>query len=442
MSKTNIMIRTAMAGLLLTFTLSGAMCAGKSTAPEKACPGGPCSVPINLTVWRLFDDREVLDPAIKAYTQKYKNVTVTYKKMDPADYEETLINALSAGTGPDIFQIHNDWVPKHGDKIAPVPADIMKIEDYQNTFVPVAAEDFIANDNIYAMPYSVDTLALYYNPNILSAKKLFSPPATWDQLKLYSQNITEKTGRGNITLSGITLGTAKNITRASDILYAMMLQNGAVMTSPDNTSATFANYIKDAAGNPFVPGLKSLEYYTSFANPNDPNFCWNVTLLGSEEAFEKGLAAMTINYAYRKADFEKFKDPKVKIEIATLPQVNTTDDPVSYANYWGETVNKQSANVAWSWDFIKFVATKQANTYRQRSGKPTALKEKAKGGDNAFEKQSLYARSFYKIRATEIDNIFNQMIDDVSVNQQSPQKAIDKAQSDVTKLMQKYREQT
>lgn len=433
--------RIILSGLLIAFMFTGAMCNTKEKAPEKACPGGPCSVAINLTVWRLFDDREVLDPIIKSYKQKYKNVDITYKKMDPADYEENLINALSAGTGPDIFQIHNDWVPKHWDKIAPIPTDIMKIDDYKSTFVQVAADDFITKDNIYAIPFSVDTLALYYNPVILEQKKLFSPPATWDQLKLYSQNITEKTGRGNITLSGITLGTAKNITRASDILYAMMLQNGTVMTSPDNSTATFANYIKDAAGTAFVPGLKSLEYYTSYANANDPNFCWNSTLLGSEESFKKGLAAMTINYAYKKADFEKFKDPKVKVEIATLPQINTTDDPISYANYWGETVNKQSANASWAWDFIKYAAITEANTYRQRSGKPTANLKKAKSADNVFDKQAMYAKSFYKIRATEIDNIFNEMIDDVSVNQQSTQKAIDKAQSDVTKLMQKYREQ-
>ncbi len=425
--------------LAIIFSVSG--CGPEINEELSVCPGvekgQPCPTDVTLTIWRLFDDSDTMKPIFEAYQQKYEQLSKTkinfeYKKMDYNNYEDTLIQALAANQGPDIFQIHNDWLPKHSQLIEPAPTEIITIDQYKDMFVDVAANDFVANDNIYAIPFSVDTLALYYNKKILEKNDYYSPPTTWTQLTEYSRKLSRTSGN-SILSSGITLGTANNINRASDILYALMLQNNTTMTSPDNSNASFALPTKTPTGETFYPGLKSLNFYTSFANPDSENFCWNQSMMGSLEAFEKGYAAMTINYAYQKPVIEKFKDPTVEFKISRLPQIYDTDDPISYANYWGETVSRQSSNAVWAWDFIKYVA--ENGLYIQRTEKPTSIRQDAKKSSNVFDNQAYYAQSFYKIDGTKVDNIINQMITDVSTNNIDSEQALNKAQNDITALM-------
>lgn len=426
--------------LLIATSLSGQSCT-KNDRPEGACadaPDGNCTTPVTLTIWHPFEERDIYDDVIQLYTDKYPNVTIAYKKMDYATYEETLVDAIAANEGPDIFQIHNDWVPKHFDKITPMPSEIMTLDQYKERFVDVAISDLIYQDNIYSLPIYVDTLALYYNNLMLDNLKIYSPPATWQQLVDMTKKITQKTPGGNIINSAITIGTANNVNRASDILYAIMLQNSTNMTSPDDTTATFALPVKTTTGENFYPGLNSLDFYTSFADQNSPNHTWGPEMMGSLEAFEKGQAAMTINYSYQQPVIDRFKNPDIRYQITNLPQINTTDNPVSYANYWSESVNKQSRYSAWAWHFIKFMS-ENSRKIRSQSNRPTALRTEAEDPNNIFDGQSFYAKSWYKSDPARIDTLFNQLIEDVAVNNVNSADAIQKCQNDVTDLMIKNR---
>jgi len=428
---------TLLFSLLTTITLTGSSCQSTST-PDDPCadaPDGNCSTPVTLTIWHPFEDRDIYDSVIADYEDKYPNVTIAYKKMEYDTYEKNLVNALAAGEGPDIFQIHNDWLPKHYDKISPMPKEIMTLDEYKSTYVDVAVDDFIYQDNIYSLPLYVDTLALYYNTKLLEKNNISSPPTTWQQLVSYVHQITEKTTNGqDILTSGVSLGTSNNINRSSDILYAMMLQKGTLMTSPDNASATFALSTEKITGEDFYPGTESLDFYTSFANPDNVNYTWNNKMLGSLEAFEKGYTAMTINYSYQQANIDKFKSPDVRYKVTYLPRIETTDDPISYANFWSESVNKQSKYSAWAWHFIKYMSEK-SDLINTRSGHPTAIRKVASNRNNIFNEQSLYAKSFYKVDSDKVDQIFGNMIDDVSVEKVASQDAITKAQNEVTALM-------
>ncbi|MBU0647547.1 extracellular solute-binding protein [Patescibacteria group bacterium] len=432
---------------LLIIIPTAAFLAGCGEPPpptaEDPCFGQPCPSEVNLTIWRLFDDREVLEPIIETYADIWKaktntTINITYKKVDYENYEERLIKALAAGKGPDIFQIHNDWLPEYWEIISPIPGEIMTTEQYHEKFVEVAYEDFFYQDSVYAIPFSVDTLALFYNPRILEDYLFFSPPTTWEQFIEQSQTVTE-INNGIIDQSGASLGTAGNINRATDILYALMLQNDTLMTSPDRTSASFALPTKTSTGENFYPGQSSLDFYTSFANPNHENYTWSPNLVGSIEAFEKGLVAMTINYSYQIPTIDKFKDPDLSYKVANLPQIYTTDDPVSYANYWGETVSVQSQNAAWAWDFLNYIVDNQS--YNTRTGSPTSLRQKAKDSASTFNHQAFYAKSFYKIDAARVDEVIYNMINDVTENSIPSEEAINKAQNDVTAMMIKAKEE-
>ena len=111
---------------------------------------------------------------------------------------------------------------------------------YKNTFVDAAVRDFTLNQKVYGVPFSVDSLGLYYNKDILGSAGIATPPKTWDELSADVQKIKRADKTGYFTLSGLAAGTNANVNRAVDILYLFMLQKGAVPYSQDFSQPTFA----------------------------------------------------------------------------------------------------------------------------------------------------------------------------------------------------------
>src|SRR4051812_44495066 len=77
---------------------------------------------IELVWWKTFEDSNNIQDFITDYQKLHKNVLITYVKKDEATYENELVDALASGQGLDIFSIHNDWLPKHIDKLSAEPS--------------------------------------------------------------------------------------------------------------------------------------------------------------------------------------------------------------------------------------------------------------------------------------------------------------------------------
>jgi len=232
--------------------------------------GGGQTQSATLQFWGVFDDRNAFDKVINDFKVQNPGIKVQYQMFTYEEYEKRLIDALAAGTGPDIVMIHNTWLPKHGDKLKSLPATIpglkqplLTIQDYKTNFVDVAFNDFVFSNQIYALPMYVDTLALFYNKDILNSAGISRPPQDWEEFNSDIETLTRLDGSGQVVQSGAAMGTAKNINRSTDILSALMIQTGVKMTDNSNTTASFANPVN---GTPV--GEKALKYYTDFANPS------------------------------------------------------------------------------------------------------------------------------------------------------------------------------
>ena len=108
------------------------------------CGGGGNGQPksVTLTMWGVFDDSQSIQPLLEAYRKVRPNVQIVYTKKDINSYYSDLLNALAAGTGPDIYSIHNDWLPAFLDKTMPATDKQWIFNDYKNDFVDVAVKDF------------------------------------------------------------------------------------------------------------------------------------------------------------------------------------------------------------------------------------------------------------------------------------------------------------
>lgn len=403
--------------------------------------GGGSGPKTIIEFWGVFDERSDFDSVIRSFQAQNPNTTVVYRQFSYEDYEKEIINALASGTGPDVWMIHNTWLPKHVDKITPLPDKIpglkkplLTFRDFQSQFVDVAAEDLTAGNQIYASPLYVDTLALYYNKDLFNSAGITRPPENWDEFNEDVQKITKLDDFGNIIKSGAALGTSSNINRSTDILTALMIQSGVNMTDSENANATFA---KSAKNTPI--GEIALRYYTDFANPSVKTYTWNNVMHYSVDAFTEGNVAMMLNYSHQ-AGILSGKASRLNYGIAPLPQISSSDIK-NYANYWAVTVSKKSLVPNEAWKFIAHLTSREGATeYLNQTNRPSARRDIIDLQKNdltlgVFANQALTAKSWYQIDSSAIETIFARMIDDVNFGRLSVREAIQNAESEVNVLM-------
>ena len=325
---------------------------------------------VQLTYWGLWEPASVMQPIIDAYEEENPGVTILYSQQAFTNYEGRLYTRLqqaatSTEPAPDIFRINNTWTSKYYRYLSPLPSTVMDSTTYAETFYPTAIKDFTAKDgNIYAMPWEIDGLAVFYNKQLLSSAGVSEPPSDWDSFIELAEELTKKNDSGQIISSGLAIGTADNITHSADILsYLMLLNNANIIDS----TYTTVDLTSPAA-------LTATTIYTEFSQGE--NAIWTTDLANDLEMFYSGKLAMMFAPSWRAFDIIQ-SAPSVEFGIAPLPQL-TNNNPIYYSMYWGDAVSSTCNNPTVAWDFIKYLVDHQEEIYSNSSsirafGEPYSL---------------------------------------------------------------------
>lgn len=408
--------------LMLGMALFGAGCAGPSQAQQLA------SAPVTLKIWEVFEDESAYTDILNAYRAIHPNVSFEYSQKRLEEYEDELLHAFAQGKGPDIFSLHNTWIGEYSGLIEPLPPSIkipysqtrgtikketvyvlredptLSLRALKNDFVDAVVKDVVRayrpntnttpQDRIFGLPLSVDTLALFYNRDLLNAAGIAEPPLTWSAFQEQVTTLTRVEDNSQVIQSGAAIGTGKNVERATDILNLLMLQNGVTLAD-DRGVSTFS---EKNGGSELA--ADALQFYTDFANPLKQVYTWNDKQPSSFDAFVSGKTAFFFGYSYH-APLIKAQSPKLNFAIAPAPQIEG-GKIVNYANYWVQAVAKQTNHKDWAWDFVQFATGKdQAASYLETAKKPAArrgliatqLEDEVL---SVFSSQTLTSESWYR----------------------------------------------
>lgn len=291
--------------------------------------------------WGLQLDEAAVASLIKDYQEDNPDVKITYIKQSSQDYRERLTNALAKGEGPDIFRIHNSWVPMFSGELDTLPGGVMSQTEFSQIFYPIIVSDLTLKEGIVGIPLGYDAITLYINEDIFaSAAK--TPPKTWDELRNLAKELTQKDEDNVIIQSGVALGMTENVDHWQEILGLMMFQNGVNLAKPSGRLA------EDA-----------LKFYSVFSKVDR---VWDSTLPASTLAFANGKVAMYFGPSFRANEINKV-NPNLRFKTVSLAQIRK-DDPgqpdVSYATYWVEGVWARSTNKDVAWDFLKFLSQRES----------------------------------------------------------------------------------
>ncbi|MDR7111551.1 arabinogalactan oligomer/maltooligosaccharide transport system substrate-binding protein [Microbacterium trichothecenolyticum] len=161
----------ALGALALTAAVVLAGCAGGGSSDDSDDAADSSA---ELVVWTDEERQTAVKDAAKAFEEE-TGATVKIVKKNFEDLRNDFIAQVPTGEGPDITVGAHDWL---GALVAAGVVDTIDLGDKASEFEPVALEAMTYDGQLYALPYSLETIALVQNVDLVGAEA----PATWDEM--------------------------------------------------------------------------------------------------------------------------------------------------------------------------------------------------------------------------------------------------------------------
>lgn len=373
--------------------------------------------PITLEYWGVWDTSEQVAPLIKAYQDRHPTIKVNYRNFRYEEYETELLEAWADDRGPDIFAIPASWLKEYQHRLEPMPQSVtipilemqgtikqeavtvltdikgLSPQDVKDRYVPVVYDNVVLDNQVYGLPFYLDTLVTFYNEDLLTQSSIPEPIKNFHELIDQAPMLTKALTDNTIYQSAVSLGGTANIPRFFDVFSSLMLQNEV------NVKGNYFDPLqdKDSAQNL----AEAFSFYTNFSRPGLASYSWSPELDNAFEMFASGRLAYFFGYSYH-ADELKKRGLQFDWNIINFPQLLGSEGTKYYADYWVNVVPKKSKNKDAAWNFVHSGASEAGvKEYLNQNKRATALRslinEQLSNPDlKIFASQVLTADNWYK----------------------------------------------
>ena len=285
-----------------------------------------------VTVWNYWENQiqqKTLARVCTDFNGSQGGINVVTKYIPFADFKKQLSIGAAAAELPDIAIIDN---PDHASYSAMgIFADITdKLASWPDLkqYFEGPLNSCKLNGRLYGIPFGSNTLALYYNEDMLKAAGV-KPPKNWDELKSVSLKLT----RG--TVHGFAISSLQNEEGTFGFL--------CFLWGSGNTSFQIDN----------ANGIKALTLMRDLvASGGMPKEALNWTQGDVMNQFISGNLAMMVNGPWQIPTMRQ-QAPNLKWNVALLPVGNKPASDLGGENF--AVVNGPNVDAALA--FLKFVAS-------------------------------------------------------------------------------------
>lgn len=391
---------------------------------------------VTVTIW---GDIPVSDFSLLLDTPVFnqdKTTIINYVEKSTKNLSNDFTEALARGLGPDLIITTQDKFWKEKPKLTLIPYASVSERDFTNTFIE-EGELFLDQTGLYALPFSIDPLVLYYNRDLLSGAGLARPMTYWDEIYVAATNLSKKDAAGNIVTSIMALGEARNIPNMKDILSLLLLQAGTPITSV--VSGALRSQIAVNFGLPISPGEAALDFYTQFSNPTKVFYSWNRSLIDAQTHFTSGDSAYYLGFASELRALRS-KNPTLNFGVSRVPQSRVSGKTITFGRLRGVALSRGSKNpnaalaVA-----LKLVSNEAALALSQILVLPPTrrdlLSEKPTDTiSSVFYDAALQSKGWLDPDDTATETIFREVIESVTSGRARTVEAINKASREIEVL--------
>ncbi len=268
---------TAAATLLVTF-LSGCQPAGSTKT---------------ITLWHPWGGAELgaLKEAIKAYQTENPDTEVIALQVPSDRLQDKYLRSAAANGGPDLLIGATDWIGKFAQSEVVAPLDDQIPEPQLQRYQNVALSALRYKGHLYALPESMETVALYYNKAMLPS----GPPKTIDGLFVRANSRDYWNGE-------YLLAYNTQFYFSAGYLFG---SGGKLLDAEGQARVDSPGAVR------WLKLLKSMREHPRFAAKSDYGY--------ADALFRERKAAMTINGPWALGDYKQVLGDD--LGVATLPMV-------------------------------------------------------------------------------------------------------------------------
>lgn len=277
--------------------------------------------------------------SLAANDQAYNGVT--YRQVDETQFGTALAEALASGVGPDLLLISQEQLVSQRDRLAAIPFSTLSERDFIDTYLPIS-ELYLSTEGSFGYPYVVDPLVLYYNRTLLSQAGAANPPASWEAITGFAEQLTRREA-GTITQAIIPLGVYENVENARALVSLLLLQAGNPIVSVDQNGPRSRLTSSGESTYGSTPAQSALAFYTQFADPAKTVYTWNRSFASARQAFVSGQLMFYPGFASELQSL-RASNPNLDIDMTAIPQPQTASLRATFGRAYAFAVPRASGN--------------------------------------------------------------------------------------------------
>ena len=365
---------------------------------------------------------------------------VHYVEQKPASYEQTLLNAMASGSGPDLFLITQEQLGAFGDKVVPIPFGALSQSEFLASYID-EGQLFLTPQGSLALPFAIDPLVMYWNRDLFAAAGLAQAPKLWSEFTAAGGLPAKINAYANsrITRSAVALGEWSNVSNAKAILSTLFMQTGEFLTARNAQGALVSIFGRgDSSGGGAAES--ALRFYTEFGNPSKTTYSWNRSLPQSHNAFAGGTLAVYFGFASEYGALSE-QNPNLRFAVAQMPQLQGGGAQLTYGRLTGLAIPRSARNVQGAAVVAqKLTGATAAGIMAAQSGLPSARRDvpqntTANAAADVFARSALVARGWVDPSSTATDAVFKTMIESVISGASEPAQAVSEAAQEFVRLL-------
>ncbi len=395
----------------------------------------PANSNVEISVWGTVDQK-VFDSYISKYKQdgglQFK-LTYTYKSLDTIDGQ--LVEAIATGKAPDSFLIPQTLIKRYLDKVFMINS--VPQRTFIDTFIQ-ESELYIQPGGIFALPFFVDPLVMYWNRDMLANVNIAIPPSKWSQFPALAERISKSDNNANIIKSAASLGEFKNINNAKALLSTLIMQAGNPIVGLEN------GYLKSklsyqSPADILPPAVSALTFFTDYSNPKKSSYSWNRSLPTSKLFFLSEDLATYFGFASEFNDI-KDKNPNLNFDVAMMPQILDAKAKTTYGELYGFAILKNSPNSLAAFNLLSMLTGRTSvQTLLEFLDVAPARRDLIAAGTTdpaktVFYNSALISKGWIDPDAKKTDQVFQDMVENITTGRTDIKDAVSKANLEIDNL--------
>jgi multiple sugar transport system substrate-binding protein len=315
------------------------------------CLVGPvlAAEPVTLEFWEAHSvqEEDATKLMIAAFEKSHPDIKIHMVKTSFGTNFEAITTAIASNTTPDVGPIWSGFLSQFAAEGALLDLSKHGADDLTKAVYPAAIDYSTWDKDIYGLPYAFDPRFIVYNADAMKEAGIAEPAKTWDEFVADADKLAKVNGN-NVERYGFGLGSGDGL--AFFFINALYNYGGQVFND-DQSEVAFNS---DA-------GIKAGQLIAKLAKGKANTLNANGDVL--REGVLTGHVGMIFDGPWVFYASKNAKNPQ-PITIGNIPVAAAGDKPLNFGSVGSYVVYAQSKHPDQAVEFVKFMASSEAQQYR------------------------------------------------------------------------------